>query len=146
MAIVSISEAARLTGKSRATLHRHIATGKLSKVLQDNTSGDLSYGIDTAELLRVYKTLKNHGDTHVSTEKIEQRFTHDDTSELKSKIALLEQENSSLKAQSMLQQDHIESLKQAMRLLEDKRQKTPTAATEEPKKEELKGFFKRLFS
>jgi len=31
MAIVSISEASRLTGKTRATIHRHINTGKLSK-------------------------------------------------------------------------------------------------------------------
>lgn len=40
MAIVSISEVSRLTGKTRATIHRHINTGAV--------------GIDTSELIRVY--------------------------------------------------------------------------------------------
>ena len=45
MAVVSITESVKLTGKSRQTIYRHIRTGKLSKT--DN-------GIDTAELIRVY--------------------------------------------------------------------------------------------
>src|SRR5690242_12492101 len=51
---VSISEAARLTGKSRITLHRHIDKGKLSKEI-DGTGSPV---IDLAELERVYGTLK----------------------------------------------------------------------------------------
>jgi len=39
----------------------------------------------------------------------------------------------------------INSLKQAMRLLEDQREKTPPMQDSEPKKEEPKGFFQRLF-
>jgi len=42
-------------------------------------------------------------------------------------------------------QSHIDSLKQAMRLLEDQREKTPPMQDSEPKKEEPKGFFQRLF-
>ena len=45
MALVSKSEASRLTGKSRATIHRHIKDGKLSE--QDGQ-------LDTSELIRVY--------------------------------------------------------------------------------------------
>ncbi|OYQ73231.1 hypothetical protein B9T21_09655 [Wohlfahrtiimonas chitiniclastica] len=50
MAIVSISEASRLTGKTRATIHRHINTGKLSKAKDDTGI----VGIDISELIRVY--------------------------------------------------------------------------------------------
>ena len=45
---VTIQEATKLTGKSRATISRHISSGKLSKT---------DKGIDTAELMRVYGAL-----------------------------------------------------------------------------------------
>jgi len=51
MATVSISEAARLAEKGRATLQRHIKAGKLS-VGKDALGNPV---IDTAELFRVYK-------------------------------------------------------------------------------------------
>jgi len=54
MAKISISEAARLTGKNRTTLHRHIKSGKLSKFL-DNDNAPL---LDISELMRVYPTFK----------------------------------------------------------------------------------------
>jgi len=46
MPVVSRKEAMQLTGKSHATLYRHLKSGKLSK----SPDG----GIDTAELIRVY--------------------------------------------------------------------------------------------
>ncbi len=50
MASVSISEAARLTCKSRTTLHRVIKAGDLS-----TCSGELNAKmVDTSELLRVF--------------------------------------------------------------------------------------------
>ena len=45
---VTIQQATKLTGKSRATITRHISSGKLSKT---------DKGIDTAELMRVYGAL-----------------------------------------------------------------------------------------
>ena len=45
---VTIQQATKLTGKSRATITRHIGSGKLSKT---------NKGIDTAELMRVYGAL-----------------------------------------------------------------------------------------
>jgi len=54
MAKISISEAARLTGKNRATLHRHIKSGKLSRFLDDDNNPVL----DTSELIRVYPSFK----------------------------------------------------------------------------------------
>ena len=46
MPIVTRKEAMQLTGKSHATLYRHLKSGKLSKAPDG--------GIDTAELIRVY--------------------------------------------------------------------------------------------
>ena len=55
MARVSISEAARLTGKSRTTLHRLIKAGDLS-----TCSGERNAKmVDTSELLRVLVPLSN---------------------------------------------------------------------------------------
>ena len=51
---VSLSEAARLTGKSRVTIHRHIDKGKLTKEI-DGTGNPV---LDLAELERVYGGLK----------------------------------------------------------------------------------------
>ncbi|KZX37242.1 hypothetical protein [Wohlfahrtiimonas chitiniclastica] len=98
MAIVSISEAARLTGKTRATIHRHINTGKLSKTKNDTGS----IGIDTS-------------DTCIDTVKIEQRDT-DELNTLKIRLEVLEAENHHLK-------DHVDSLKQVMLMLEHREQK-----------------------
>ena len=53
MAKISISEASRLTGKNRSTLHRHIKSGKLSKIMD----GDVPV-VDTSELARVYPSFK----------------------------------------------------------------------------------------
>ena len=54
MAKISISEAARLTGKNRSTLHRHINAGKLSKGFDTDNNPVL----DTSELARVYPSFK----------------------------------------------------------------------------------------
>ena len=53
MAKVSISEAARLTKKSRTTLHRLIKTGELSTCHGDRNSKM----VDISELLRVFGSL-----------------------------------------------------------------------------------------
>lgn len=57
----SISEAAKLTGKARSTLHRHLKQGRLSK----ETGPDGQPVIDASELMRVYGPLqrRDSGDT-----------------------------------------------------------------------------------
>ena len=50
MALVSISEAARLTGKSRTTVQSYIKQGKLTKCTDSGGASKL----DTSELLRVF--------------------------------------------------------------------------------------------
>lgn len=50
---VTIAEAIKLTGKSRSTIQRYIAAGKLSKT---------DKGIDTSELIRVFGELQSPND------------------------------------------------------------------------------------
>lgn len=50
----SMGEAARQSGMSKATIHRHIKAGKLSAV----RNSDGSYAIDPAELFRAYPIAK----------------------------------------------------------------------------------------
>jgi len=61
VALVTISEAANLTGKARKTLYAHIKSGKVSSRLgKDNVRK-----IDTSELARVYE-LKVTGNSKVT--------------------------------------------------------------------------------
>lgn len=53
MAIVTISEAARLVGKDRRTVQRHVSKGRLSRAV----GSDGVVGVDTSELMRVYGDL-----------------------------------------------------------------------------------------
>lgn len=108
MALVSISEAARLVGKSRRTLQRDIVAGKLSKC-------DNGQKLDTSELLRVYGAFLPATNVAVESATMSQ-----DVADMRVRLAALEAENAALK-------DHLGSLKQAMLLLENK------ASTEETK-------------
>ena len=54
---VNIQQATKLTGKSRATITRHIKSGKLSKT---------DDGIETSELMRVYGALIAPDDASLS--------------------------------------------------------------------------------
>jgi len=56
MAIVTISKASKLVGKTTRTIQRHVANGKISKT---TTSNGLT-GIDTSELIRVYGQIESY--------------------------------------------------------------------------------------
>lgn len=92
MALVSITEAAKLVGKSKRTIYNDLRKGKLS-ASQDCTDGKT---VDTSELIRVYGELiaQLHSAKPVqSSLDCTQNFTH----ETALKIALLEAENAHLK-------------------------------------------------
>lgn len=73
MPLVSISEAARLVGKSRSTLYRvYIDTGKLS-VLQDSATGKPV--VDVSELIRVFGQLRATGKLSVLQDSLIQDAT-----------------------------------------------------------------------
>ena len=122
MAIVSVSEAARLVGKSRRTIQRDIAAGKLSKC-------DNGKKLDTSELIRVYGSLLNAPNDADKNAHMTQDVAPNippNVAELRIRLAALEAENAALK-------DHLGSLKQAMLLLEHKEQQTSTETTQQRK-------------
>ncbi|HGI5215520.1 TPA: helix-turn-helix domain-containing protein [Providencia alcalifaciens] len=125
MALVSISEAARLTGKARSTLHKYIKQGKLSTTTDQNTG---SKSIETSELIRVFGKIDNSITTYsdsVTHASKQQQETPSDTQLLQTKLQLLEQENAHLKAEKELLSKNLDDIRQAMLLIESKLQTTP---------------------
>lgn len=87
MPLVSISEAARLVGKSRSTLYRvYIDTGKLS-VLQDSATGKPV--VDVSELIRVFGQLRATGKLSQQQDSLIQDATPNATHQKDSEISLL---------------------------------------------------------
>jgi hypothetical protein len=122
MARVSISEAARLTGKSRTTLHRLIKTGELSTCNGERNAKM----VDTSELLRVFGPFEQPKGEHHSGQVSEQRDTAPaDQSE--QVIRHLKQEVEHLNTLLLSKDSHIDSLKQAMLLLENHQAKLTDA-------------------
>lgn len=132
MAIVTISEAARLTGKSRQTLHRHIVIGKLSKC---NTEAN-GIGIDTSELLRVYGSIKDYSVTSVKNKQNLHEITDDVThvtidknqptdtiQQLEKELAILKVKVDEQEKRINAKQETIDILKNALKLLEYKQTK-----------------------
>jgi len=125
MALITISETARLTGKNRTTIYKYINNGKLSVV----ASVDGVKKLDTSEILRVFPDCKIvekqlHGDNVT-----QQQSTHE--------IDMLKQEISHLKELMTAQQNLLvekdkrnEDLKQALLLIESKLPATPEPVTQ----------------
>ncbi|HBQ7861106.1 helix-turn-helix domain-containing protein [Klebsiella quasipneumoniae] len=118
MARVSISEAARLVKVSRPTIYKMINSGKLSYTSVVKHGKGIKV-IDTSELIRVFGSL----DVVIDDVKSDAESTginsvglHD----LQHRIALLEAENDGLKGAVKARDEHIDSLRQAMQLLEHK--------------------------
>ncbi|WP_187488997.1 helix-turn-helix domain-containing protein [Duffyella gerundensis] len=116
MAKVSISEAARLTGKSRTTLHRLIKTGELS-----TCSGVRNAKmIDISELIRVFGEVSTPVAEQANGQVTEQRVTPSDA--LNEQVfRTLKQEVEHLRMLVSAQESHIDSLKQSLQLLEHKK-------------------------
>lgn len=122
MAKVSISEAAHPTGKSRTTLHRLIKAGELSTCRGERNAKML----ETSELLRVFGAFApvsvEQRDEQVSGQR--DTVTSDRNEQV---IYILKQEIEHLNTLLASRDSHIDSLKQAMLLLEnreDQRQNT----------------------
>ena len=118
MARVSISEAARLVKVSRPTIYKMINSGKLSytSVVKHGKSIKV---IDTSEIIRVFGSLDGVIDdvkSDAESTGINSVGLHD----LQHRIALLEAENDGLKGAVKARDEHIDSLRQAMQLLEHK--------------------------
>ncbi|HHG1381767.1 TPA: DNA-binding protein, partial [Klebsiella pneumoniae] len=107
---------------SRPTIYKMINSGKLSYTSVVKHAKDIKV-IDTSELIRVFGSLDGVIDTVKYDVKIDAGSTginsvglHD----LQHRIALLEAENNGLKGAVRARDEHIDSLRQAMQLLEHK--------------------------
>ena len=118
MARVSISEAARLVKVSRPTIYKMINSGKLSYTSVVKHGKGIKV-IDTSELIRVFGSLDGVIDdvkSDAESTGINSVGLHD----LQHRIALLEAENDGLKGAVKARDERIDSLRQAMQLLEHK--------------------------
>lgn len=116
MAKVSISEAARLTGKSRTTLHRLIKAGELS------TCSGLRNAkmVDISELIRVFGDISKPVQEQPFEQAPEQRVTASPAPS-EQVVSSLKQEVEHLRTLVSAQESHIDSLKQSLQLLEHKK-------------------------
>lgn len=130
MAQVSISEAARLTGKSRKTLHTYISNGKLTKVT--DTQGKPK--IDTSELIRVFGELVTPKETVTSQCNFSQEVTPKTVTINDAEIELLKQEVSFLKELLIEKDKRNDDLKHALLLIESKLPTTPEPVAPAPVK------------
>lgn len=116
MAKVSISEAARLTGKSRTTLHRLIKAGELS-----TCSGVRNAKmVDISELIRVFGDISKPVQEKPFEQVAEQRVTVQPALS-EQMVSSLKQEVEHLRTLVSAQESHIDSLKQSLQLLEHKK-------------------------
>ena len=113
MAKISISEAARLTGKSRTTLHRLITTGELSTCHGARNARM----VDVSELIRVFGPLEYRPSEQVAAQVSEHSGTGV-SAQSEQVIAQLRQEVEHLKTLVSAKDSHIDSLRQAMLLIE----------------------------
>lgn len=130
MAQVSISEAARLTGKSRKTLHTYISNGKLTKVT--DTQGKPK--IDTSELIRVFGELVTPKETAASQCNFSPEVTPNTVTINDAEIERLKQEVSFLKELLIEKDKRNDDLKHALLLIESKLPTTPEPVAPEPVK------------
>jgi len=96
MSFVTLEETAKLIGRSRQTIYRHVRAGKVSRV-SDGT-------FDTTELMRAYGELKNpNTNKSIKNENNEKTMLHSDTYNntdfFKNEISLLRNEIKDLKAE-----------------------------------------------
>jgi hypothetical protein len=130
----TLGQAAKAVGKSKATIHRDIKSGKLSADRQD----DGSYRIDAAELFRVYppantgSVSETPGET--ARETIRNPQETGETKALEAELRLLRErlaEKDELVADLRQERDRllrvVEEQAGSMRLLTDQREAAPPA-------------------
>ncbi|MFX1768093.1 DNA-binding protein [Paraburkholderia sp. A1RI-2L] len=126
MATVSISEAARLTGKSTKTLYRLASQGKLSLSLDENGAKK----VDTSELVRVFGEFKQSGENPIETDSESRvRQLEAEISVLRQAAAqldVLKAEKAGLEALNAAREQQLQDMRQALRLIESQIEVPPT--------------------
>jgi len=124
MAKVSISEAARLAQTSRPTIYKLINSGELN-FTSTVKAGKSVKVIDTSELIRVFGDINGIEPVTSFTVNTNSEFTPVNSADLQylqHQIQLLEKENEGLKEAVAARDEHIASVRQAMLLLEHKKE------------------------
>ena len=143
MSKVSISEASRLTNKTRKTIYKYIQDGLLTVSM--DTQGKKV--IDISELIRVFGEIEMPEYTEVNNTEVSNNI-HQVT--LESIQLIAEKDVEIARLQSLLagkdellnsKNDQIKTLEKSLHLLEDLTNKIPVPVTQEPVQ---KGFWKRL--
>ena len=143
MSKVSISEASRLTNKTRKTIYKYIQDGLLTVSM--DTQGKKV--IDISELIRVFGEIEMPEYTGVNNTEVSNNI-HQVT--LESIQLIAEKDVEIARLQSLLagkdellnsKNDQIKTLEKSLHLLEDLTNKIPVQVTQEPVQ---KGFWKRL--
>ena len=143
MSKVSISEASRLTNKTRKTIYKYIQDGLLTVSM--DTQGKKV--IDISELIRVFGEIKMPEYTEVNNSEVSNNI-HQVT--LESIQLIAEKDVEIARLQSLLagkdellnsKNDQIKTLEKSLHLLEDLTNKIPVPTVQEPVQ---KGFWKRL--
>ena len=143
MSKVSISEASRLSNKTRKTIYKYIQDGLLTVSM--DTQGKKV--IDISELIRVFGEIEMPEYTEVNNTEVSNNI-HQVT--LESIQLIAEKDVEIARLQSLLagkdellnsKNDQIKTLEKSLHLLEDLTNKIPVQVTQEPVQ---KGFWKRL--
>lgn len=131
---LNLSQAARLYGKSRMTLHRHCGSGRVTSRLSD----DGQRLIDLSELIRAYGEPPNS----VTPPKVSQRYPPGDTPQSERDDLLL-RELQALREQVTQLQEEVRELRRlpAPGQLQEDLEKAPQAYTPtRPPGEPISGF------
>lgn len=127
---LSLSQAAKLTGKSKSTINRSIKSGKISATRHE----DGTYSIDPAELSRAFD-LEPH-------ERAKRRDAEPDGTRLLERIGALEAMlNREREISADLKEDRDRWRQQATALLTDQR---TAPLLDQPPSQRPKGFWKQL--
>ena len=131
MAKLGVSPAARLAGVTRATMYKHINSGKLSADRLPDGSG---YAIDTSELIRVYGSLH-------TLDSLETPETPPDTEALQRENEHLRDQ---LKAKDELLQEKAARIADLQTMVRNLEYRQPSHQDQTPQTPR-RGFWSRLF-
>jgi DNA-binding transcriptional MerR regulator len=136
MSLLNISEAARVIGKSRQTLHKYLKNGTLSSV-SDETG---QRKVDTAELLRVFGELTSKGENDIDT--IEHQITPELDS-LQARIHQLEEKLNTMTTELYIAKEREIAAKEQEQWYKDRIVALERLAL--PQGDARKGLWARLF-
>lgn len=149
MSFLTLSQAARVTSKSKSTLNRAVKSGRLSAV----RNADGTFSIDPSELARAFPQNEPEHVPLVHHEPAVERPRTEDSSKIAMLEQLLEREREALvrerEVSADLKEDRDRWRAQATGLLSDLRtaqeKVAPAASPEVLSNPQPKGFWKRLF-